>query len=158
MEKKWGVRQLKFFCQKVFLELSQPRPTNIILQSLIQERKKVLEECLSGIGDSLTEEEIESVVQDMEQCSEDDIKKIVKFTQDFKKKPRFHYRNPPTPDHYYHCEICHNPMPELPKSTIIISYQCTDPKVSIRDLKIMLLCRKISPAYIHHLIMVNILP
>ena len=83
----------------------------------------------------MTEEEIESVVQDMEQCSEDDIKKIVKFAQDFKKKPRFHYRNPPTPDHYYHCEICHNPMPELPKSTIIISYQCTDPKVSIGDLK-----------------------
>ena len=83
----------------------------------------------------MTEEEIESVVQDMEQCSEDDIKKIVKITQEFKKQPRFHYRNPPTPDHYYHCEICHNPMPELPKSTIIISYQCTDPKVSIADLK-----------------------
>ena len=78
-----------------------------------------MEDYLSETGHSLTENQIDAVIQDIQENFEENseenfetcTKEIVKRAQDFKKKPRNHYQNPP-PNHHYLCEICHDSLPE----------------------------------------------
>ena len=95
----------------------------------------------------MTEDQIDAVVQDIQENFEGNletcVKEIVKRAQDFKKKPRNHYQNPP-PNHLYHCEICHGSLPDPSPSTVVIKYRCTDPEISFGDLKIGGLMRKTS--------------
>ena len=70
-----------------------------------------MEDCLSKTGHSLTEDQIDAVIQDIQENFETCTMEIVKRAQDFKKKPRFHYNNPPS-NHHYHCEICHDSLPQ----------------------------------------------
>ena len=104
-----------------------------------------MEDCLSETGHSLTENQIDAVIQDIQENFEENFetctKEIVKRAQDFKKNPRNHYQNPP-PNHLYHCEICHGSLPDPSPSTVVIKYRCTDPEISFGDLKIGGLMRK----------------
>ena len=106
-----------------------------------------MEDCLSETGHSLTENQIDAVVQDIQENFEENfetcVKEIVKRAQNFKAKPRNHYHNPP-PNHHYHCEICHDSLPDPSPSTVVIKYRCTDPEISFGDLKIGGLMQKTS--------------
>ena len=63
-----------------------------------------MEDCLSETGHSLTENQIDAVVQDIQENFEENFetctKEIVKRAQDFKANPRNHYNNPP-PNHHF---------------------------------------------------------
>ena len=95
----------------------------------------------------MTENQIDAVIQDIQENFEDNFetctKEIVERAQDFKKKPKNHYQNPP-PNHLYHCEICHGSLPDPSPSTVVIKYRCTDPEISFGDLKIGGLMQKTS--------------